>query len=213
MESDQAKKAKIDSKASEQEIRDKLFANKTAEPLSIRKTDLRDLTSDSGVLLTKDRIAELRAKRFANRRGQISEDVNVDIKAPSLSKEITFKHEKQYRTRTTILESSGKTFSTCFATLSSIKAREEGKMVKPPQQTPRPGGPMMPPPMQPQRTQLPNYNRYDQEQFIGGKDTHGFNIDTTGTFSGMTLRYARIYLVNIRLSNPEFPLQEIPKKS
>jgi len=188
LESDQAKKAKIDSKASEQEIRDKLFANKTAEPLSIRKTDLRDLTSDSGVLLTKDRIAELRAKRFANRRGQISEDVNVDIKAPSLSKEITFKHEKQYRTRTTILESTGKTFSTCFATLSSIKAREEGKMVKPPQQTPRPGGPMMPPPMQPQRTQLPNYNRYDQEQFIGGKDTHGFNIDTTGTFSGMTLR-------------------------
>ena len=31
------------------------------------------------------------------------------------------------------------------------------------------------------------YSRYDQEQFFQ-KDTHGFNIETTGTFSGMTLK-------------------------
>lgn len=31
-------------------------------------------------------------------------------------------------------------------------------------------------------------SRYDQEQFTHQKDTHGFNIETTGTFSGMTLK-------------------------
>ncbi|QQP53287.1 Hyrax, partial [Caligus rogercresseyi] len=35
---------------------------------------------------------------------------------------------------------------------------------------------------------LPNYNRYDQERFRGKEDTHGFNIETTGTFSGMKLK-------------------------
>ena len=50
-----------------------------------------------------------------------------------------------------------------------------------------PGAPAIIPP-QPQPRQLPNYNRYDQEQFHGKNNTHGFNIETTGTFSGMTLR-------------------------
>merc|ERR1712241_1534909 len=103
-----------------------------------------------------------------------------------------FRNEKQWRTRTTILQSTGKTFSkTITAILSSVKAREEGKVVggKPPQQTPRPGAPAPIIPMsQPQPRTLPNYNRYDQEQFHGKNQTHGFNIETTGTFSGMTLR-------------------------
>lgn len=30
--------------------------------------------------------------------------------------------------------------------------------------------------------------RYDQEMFRGKDDTHGFNIETTGTFSGMNLK-------------------------
>jgi parafibromin len=51
----------------------------------------------------------------------------------------------------------------------------------PPQATPRLG-------MPPQRQALPNYNRYDQEQFRDKDDTHEFNIDKTGTFSGMTLK-------------------------
>ena len=42
--------------------------------------------------------------------------------------------------------------------------------------------------MAPQRQALPNYNRYDQEQFRTQDDTHEFNIDKTGTFSGMTLK-------------------------
>ena len=88
----------------------------------------------------------------------------------------------------------------------SVKAREEGKLGKttsasnpmalpsasgPPRSGMPGGGPgsnpnsgMMPP----QRQALPNYNRYDQEQFRGKDDTHGFNIDKTGTFSGMTLK-------------------------
>ena len=70
--------------------------------------------------------------------------------------------------------------------------REEGRggmPGKPPQLTPRPGAPTpIIPPTQPQPRSLPNYNRYDQEQFHGKNATHGFNIETTGTFSGMTLR-------------------------
>ena len=183
LESDTKRQKLMDSKASEQEIKDRLIDKLNAPQgglLPIKKQDLRNLNEN----LTVARLAEIRAKRLANRRGQISEF--DDLKAPTLTKEVSFKHEKQYRTRTTILESSGKTFSkTITATLSSIKAREEGKMVKPPQQTPRPGVPMMMPP-QPQPRQLPNYNRYDQEQFQ--RDTHGFNIETTGTFSGINLR-------------------------
>jgi hypothetical protein len=33
-----------------------------------------------------------------------------------------------------------------------------------------------------------NYDRYGQEQFRRKDDTHGFNIETTETFSGMTLK-------------------------
>ncbi len=78
------------------------------------------------------------------------------------------------------------------AILASVKAREEGRTSKPgpamggmgagPASTPRQPG------LPPQRQTLPNYNRYDQEQFRAKDDTHGFNIETMGTFSGMTLK-------------------------
>ena len=82
-----------------------------------------------------------------------------------------FSWERVWRTRTTILQSSGKTFNkTVTAILSSVKAREEGRKpgskptgsgIPPMSTTPRPGTTGMPPP----RQSLPNYNRYDQEQF------------------------------------------------
>ena len=151
--------------------------------------------------LNKDKIAQIRAKLLSNRRTRVKAEDDEskttslglgDLEVNRESRDI-FSRERVWRTRTTILQSTGKTFNkTVTATLSSIKAREEGKiggggksMMPPPSATPRPSGGSMPPP--PARTQLPNYNRYDQEQFHG-KDTHGFNIDTQQTFSGMTLK-------------------------
>ena len=84
---------------------------------------------------------------------------------------------------------------TVTAILSSVKAREEGKLghKNAPSLTPRPANvPGMGPPQAGQnrpgaRASMPQYNRYDQEQFRNKDDT-GFNIETMGTFSGMTLK-------------------------
>jgi len=192
-----AKKTKLDSKASQQQIEQRL-AEKLKAPqnaqLSINSSNFKDLSDK----LDKEKLAAIRAKIIAQRRTRIKPE-DEDAKAPSLGgflesrgdSSSVFRNEKQWRTRTTILQSTGKTFSKSItAILSSVKAREEGKVVggRPPQQTPRPGAPTpIIPPSQPQPRSLPNYNRYDQEQFHG-KAAHGFNIETTGTFSGMTLR-------------------------
>jgi parafibromin len=194
-----AKKSKLDNNASQQQIKDRLAAKLDAPQdgnLSINRANLKNLSED----LTRDKIAEIRAKFISIRRTRIKPE-DEDAKAPSLGSYLEvnreastiFSRERQWRTRTTILQSTGKTFSkTITAILGSVKAREEGKIIKPPHQTPRggiPGGPtMIPSHQQAQPRTLPNYNRYDQEQFHGKDDTHGFNIETTGTFSGMTLK-------------------------
>ena len=84
------------------------------------------------------------------------------------------------------MQSTGKDFAkTVMNILQSVKAREEGKTLKPHvNPTPRPGAPPIMQSSSNQPKQLPNYNRYDQEQFHGKDHTHGFNIETTGTFSG-----------------------------
>jgi len=189
-----AKRAKLDSKASEQQIKERLAAKldgTAQDKLSINKANLKNLSEE----LNTAKIAEIRAKVFSNRRSRVKPEDEAEAGKGASTAAIymdrsetstIFNREKQYRTRTTILQSTGKTFSkTVHAILSSIKAREEGKVMKPPQQTPRPGAPLNNP-AQPVKT-LPNYNRYDQEIFHA-KDAHGFNIETTGTFSGMTLR-------------------------
>ena len=184
---------------SQSEIKERLAAKLEASQegkLSINKANLKNLSED----LTTDKIAEIRAKLLSNRRTRIKPEDDPktsslglgDLEVNRESRDI-FSRERAWRTRTSILQSSGKIFSkTINSTLSSIKLREEG--VKPGSKpaipvlstTPRPGG-VMPPITQ--RQSLPNYNRYDQEQFGAGKDdTHGFNIETTGTFSGMTLK-------------------------
>merc|ERR1711973_116087 len=97
--------------------------------------------------------------------------------------------ERQWRTRSTILQSTGKHFAkNILAILTSVKAREEGKYAKP--APPMGGGPpmsrpgSMPPPP---RQNLPGYNRYDQDKYQQA-DTEGFKIDTTGTYAGKTLK-------------------------
>ena len=110
------------------------------------------------------------------------------------------------RLESNFLSLTVQTFSkTVTAILASVKAREEGRPsakpgMAPPgvSSTPSGRGAMGPPPSSSSasaasssahRASLPNYNRYDQEQFRGKDvDTHGFNIETMGTFSGMTLK-------------------------
>jgi len=151
--------------------------------------------SDLSDELNKNKIMEIKKKIMANRRTRIKGDGEegdrglasfADIESDR-TKEIVSR-ERQWRTRSTILQSNGKMFAkNILAILTSVKAREEGKLGRPP---PGPGAavpagrPGLPPaPRQP----LPGYNRYGQEHFRQA-DTEGFKIDTTGTYAGKTLK-------------------------
>ena len=99
--------------------------------------------------------------------------------------------ERQWRTRSTILQSSGKQFAkNILAITNGVKAREEGRFAKP-APVPLPGGapsvsrPGMPPPTRQADRQA--YNRFSQENYRQA-DTEGFKIDTTGTYAGKTLK-------------------------
>lgn len=141
-----------------------------------------------------EKIAAIKAKRLAKKRTTIKGNDDItqeyDIRV-MLDFDVDFtkdiiSRERQWRTRTTILQSSGKMFAkNIFAILHGIKAREEGRQrppQPPPTQTPRqtPVRPIAQPAV---------YNRYDQERFIRQKEeTEGFKIDTMGTYHGMTLK-------------------------
>ena len=107
----------------------------------------------------------------------------------SRTKEI-LSRERQWRTRSTILQSSGKQFAkNILAITNGVKAREEGRFAKPAPVVPLGGPPTvsrpgLPPPT---RQALPGYNRYDQDKYAPA-DTEGFKIDTTGTYAGKTLK-------------------------
>lgn len=157
IDSGPAKKAKLDTKATEQELKERLAAKLDGPSdglASINKANMKNLSDE----LNTEKLAAIRAKFIAQRRTRIKPE-DEDAKSGSLGQFIesrgdtgpVFSRERQWRTRTTILQSTGKTFSkTITAILSSVKAREEGKVVKPPQQTPRPGAPPIVQPQQPQ---------------------------------------------------------------
>lgn len=147
--------------------------------------------------LSVEKIAAIKAKRLANKRGTIKQTDKDDTGVGDLRVMLDFdvdstkdilKRERQWRTRSTILQSNGKTFQkNISALLQSIKAREEGK--NRPQQTqfiPSEPANKAVRLNQPQQTQ---YNRYDQERFIQQKEvTEEFKIDTMGTHHGMSLK-------------------------
>jgi len=154
--------------------------------------NIKDLSDE----LNKNKIAEIKKKILANRRTRIKGDGDegdkglasfADVESDR-TKEI-LSRERQWRTRSSILQSTGKNFQkNIFAILTSVKAREEGKYSKP--VAPVNGAPPMvrPGSMQPApRQPLPGYNRYDQDKYQQA-DTEGFKIDTTGTYAGKTLK-------------------------
>ncbi|XP_045112686.1 parafibromin-like isoform X2 [Portunus trituberculatus] len=137
-----------------------------------------------------EKIAAIKAKRLALKRTMIKEDddpgLGTDLRSMlefdiDMTKDITTK-ERQWRTRTTILQSSGKQFATSImGLLKSIKAREEGRMRA---SVPNP----VPTPVSRVPQQPVGYSRYDQERFKGKEETEGFKIDTMRTYHGLSLK-------------------------
>ncbi|EEZ97432.2 parafibromin [Tribolium castaneum] len=174
-----------------QKVREKLAARLDApKEASVTVDNIKSLSEAMSV----EKIAAIKAKRLAKKRTTIKGNDDIgqeyDIRAildldVDLTKDI-ISRERQWRTRTTILQSNGKTFAkNILAMLHSIKAREEGRQ-RPPQQAP-----IVTPRQTPVRptTQPAVYNRYDQERFNRQKEeTEGFKIDTMGTYHGMTLK-------------------------
>nr|CAB3229287.1 parafibromin [Phallusia mammillata] len=106
--------------------------------------------------------------------------------------------ERNWRTRSTVLQSAGKNFGkNVFALLSSIKAKEEGRSAAGEKEssstsntnsststTVKSSSASSKKPT----TQVPGYSRYDQERFRGKEQTLGFRIDTMGTYHDMSLK-------------------------
>ncbi|CAH1643533.1 unnamed protein product [Spodoptera littoralis] len=187
-----AKKPRIE-ETHVQKVREQLAARLDApKEASVTVDNIKSLSEAMSV----EKIAAIKAKRLAKKRTTIKSNdysdtlgvVGSDFRAildydVDLTKDI-MSRERQWRTRTTVLQSNGKVFAkSILALLGSIRAREEG----------RPGAPRPQPIVMPQPTSLPQqqtqYNRYDQERFIRQKEeTEGFKIDTMGTYHGMTLK-------------------------
>ncbi|XP_070532316.1 parafibromin-like [Ptychodera flava] len=151
--------------------------------------------------MSVEKIAAIKAKRMAKKRTTIKVD-DDDLGAAALEQrsfvdaevDVTrdiVSRERLWRTRTSILQSTGKSFArNIFAMLQSVKAQEEGRpnqessthntshsLAQPVSQTVdfNPATPAQ-------------YNRYDQERFKGKEETEGFKIDTMGSYHGMTLK-------------------------
>ncbi|XP_046995367.1 parafibromin [Schistocerca americana] len=174
-----------------QKVKEQLAARLDApKEASVTVDNIKSLSEAMSV----EKIAAIKAKRLAKKRTTIKGNDDIAL-GPDLRVMLDFdvdltkdiiSRERQWRTRTTILQSAGKIFAkNIFAILQSIKAREEGRH-RPQQPTPA-----ITPRATPVRpiAQPAVYNRYDQERFIRQKEeTEGFTIDTTGTYHGMTLK-------------------------
>ncbi|XP_021926024.1 parafibromin [Zootermopsis nevadensis] len=197
-----------------QKVKEQLAARLDApKEASVTVDNIKSLSEAMSV----EKIAAIKAKRLAKKRTTIKGnddiglgsdlrvmlDFDVDVTKDIISR------ERQWRTRTTILQSAGKIFAkNIFAILQSIKAREEGRH-RPPQPTP-----IVTPRATPIRSipQPAVYNRYDQERFIRQKEeTEGFKIDTLGTYHGMTLKSVTEGTQPKKLQTPSQPIMPQPR--
>lgn len=187
-----AKKARFED-TQVQKVKEQLAArlDVNKKEASVNIDNIKSLSETMSV----EKIAAIKAKRLANKRTTIKRNDNDDTMGTDLRAILDFdvdstkdiiSRERQWRTRTTILQSTGKVFAkNILAILQGIKAREEGR-TKPPAPAVR-----MPEPPRMARAmpQPAQYNRYDQERFNRQKEeTEGFKIDTMGTYHGMSLK-------------------------
>ncbi|XP_046844194.1 parafibromin-like [Xenia sp. Carnegie-2017] len=142
--------------------------------------------------MSAEKIAAIKAKRLAKKRTTIKVDdeldsgvlerrVFVDAEV-DVTRDIVSR-ERLLRTRSSVLQSSGKQFlKNILAILQSVKAQEDGSSAK---QAQKPAPAAEPPKKKP--PVAVSYNRYDQERFNRKEETEGFNIDTMGTYHGLSL--------------------------
>ncbi|KAL9988717.1 hypothetical protein ACROYT_G003195 [Oculina patagonica] len=155
---------------------------------TVTTQEIRSLSDAMSV----EKIAAIKAKRLAKKRTTIK--VDDDLEAGVLEQrffvdaevDVTrdiVSRERPLRTRTSVLQSSGKQFlKNVLAILQSVKAQEEGKVKQLQNQDPFATPEIRKKPATP----VP-YNRYDQERFRGKEETEGFKIDTMGTYHGLSL--------------------------
>lgn len=187
-----AKKARYED-TQVQKVREQLAArlDVNKKEVAVNLDNIKSLSEAMSV----EKIAAIKAKRLANKRTTIKRNDNDDAMGTDLRAILDFdvdstkdiiSRERQWRTRTTILQSTGKMFAkNIFAILQGIKNREEGRSrpMQPQNRLPEPARIIRPTP------QPAQYNRYDQERFNRQKEeTEGFKIDTMGTYHGMSLK-------------------------
>ncbi|MBN3307149.1 CDC73 protein, partial [Amia calva] len=190
--SSEAKKPRIEDEERVRLDKERLAARLEGHKEGIVQTDqIRSLSEAMSV----EKIAAIKAKIMAKKRSTIKTDLDDDITAlkqrsfvdaeVDVTRDIVSR-ERVWRTRTTILQSSGKNFAkNIFAILQSVKAREEGRA---PEQRPTQNPAQADPSLRNKQPVPAAYNRYDQERFKGKEETEGFKIDTMGTYHGMTLK-------------------------
>lgn len=188
-----AKKARFE-ETQVQKVREQLAArwDVNQKETAVNMDNIKSLSETMSV----EKIAAIKAKRLANKRTTIKRTDNEEAMGTDLraildydvdSTKDIISRERQWRTRTSVLQSTGKLFAkNIFAMLQGIKAREEGRnrpQAANPIKMPEPARITKPQP------QLSQYNRYDQERFNRQKEeTEGFKIDTLGTYHGMSLK-------------------------
>uniref|UniRef100_A0A673LTD5 Parafibromin n=1 Tax=Sinocyclocheilus rhinocerous TaxID=307959 RepID=A0A673LTD5_9TELE len=190
----EAKKPRVEDEERVRLDKERLAARLESHKESIVQTDqIRSLSEAMSV----EKIAAIKAKIMAKKRSTIKTDLDDDITQKQRSfvdaeVDVTrdiVSRERVWRTRTTILQSSGKNFSkNIFAILQSVKAREEGRAPEQRQTQNQTQTAPYDPAIRNKQPVPAAYNRYDQERFKGKEETEGFKIDTMGTYHGMTLK-------------------------
>lgn len=165
-------------KARYEETQVQNFREQLAARLDVNKKEVSvniDNIKSLSETMSVEKIAAIKAKRLANKRTTIKRNDNDEAMGTELraildydvdSTKDIISRERQWRTRTTVLQSSGKMFAkNIFAILQCIKAREGGNVrnVQVPIKMPEPktNKPL---------TQVAQYNRYDQERFNRQKE-------------------------------------------
>uniref|UniRef100_A0A3B5LH40 Parafibromin n=1 Tax=Xiphophorus couchianus TaxID=32473 RepID=A0A3B5LH40_9TELE len=215
--SSEAKKPRIEDAERVRLDKERLAARLEGHKEGIVQTDqIRSLSEAMSV----EKIAAIKAKIMAKKRSTIKTDLDDDITLKQRSfvdaeVDVTrdiVSRERVWRTRTTILQSTGKNFSkNIFAILQSVKAREEGRA---PEQRPAQNTTQVDPSLRNKQPVPAAYNRYDQERFKGKEETEGFKIDTMGTYHGMTLKsvtaFADLLVFNTLSAGSRTPIIIIP---
>uniref|UniRef100_A0AAY5F2H9 Parafibromin n=1 Tax=Electrophorus electricus TaxID=8005 RepID=A0AAY5F2H9_ELEEL len=176
--SSEAKKPRIEDEERVRLDKERLAARLEGHKEGIVQTDqIRSLSEAMSV----EKIAAIKAKIMAKKRSTIKTDLDDDITLKQRSfvdaeMDVTrdiVSRERVWRTRTTILQSSGKVKGVRGLVPQCASASTKAKMdhsIRNKQPVPA------------------AYNRYDQERFKGKEETEGFKIDTMGTYHGMTLK-------------------------